>query len=44
MTAEGAKNVYAVLNAFDPTVKAAKINLAKTFDNGFTQKALAKYR
>ena len=41
---EGAKNVYKVLNSFEPTVQAAKIDLAKTFDNSFTQKALKKYR
>jgi len=44
MTMEGAKNVYDVLNAFEPSVKAAKIELEKTFDNSFAQKALAKYR
>ena len=41
---DGAKNVYKVLNSFEPTVQAAKIDLAKTFDNGFVQKALKKYR
>jgi NitT/TauT family transport system substrate-binding protein len=41
---EGAKNVYNVLNSFEPTVQAAKIDLAKTFDNSFAQKALKKYR
>jgi NitT/TauT family transport system substrate-binding protein len=41
---DGVKNVYAVLNAFEPSVKEAKIDLAKTFDNSFVQKALAKYR
>ena len=40
---EGAKNVYNVLNSFEPTVQAAKIDLAKTFDNSFVQKALKKY-
>ena len=40
----GAKNVYKVLNSFEPTVQAAKIDLAKTFDNSFAQKALKKYR
>ncbi len=33
-----------VLNSFEPTVQAAKIDLAKTFDNSFAQKALKKYR
>jgi NitT/TauT family transport system substrate-binding protein len=41
---DGVKNVYAVLNAFEPSVKEAKIDLAKTFDNSFVQKALAKYK
>jgi NitT/TauT family transport system substrate-binding protein len=41
---DGAKNVYNVLNSFEPTVQAAKIDLAKTFDNSFVQKALKKYR
>ena len=41
---EGAKNVYKVLNSFEPTVQAAKIDLEKTFDNSFAQKALKKYR
>lgn len=43
-TAEGAKNVFNVLNSFEPSVQAAKIDLAKTFDNSFVQKALKKYR
>ena len=41
---DGAKNVYKVLNSFEPTVQAAKIDLAKTYDNSFAQKALKKYR
>ena len=41
---DGAKNVFNVLNSFEPTVQAAKIDLAKTFDNSFAQKALKKYR
>jgi NitT/TauT family transport system substrate-binding protein len=41
---DGARNVYKVLNSFEPTVQAAKIDLAKTFDNSFVQKALKKYR
>ena len=44
MTTEGAKNVFNVLNAFEPSVKAAKIDLQQTFDNSFVQKALAKYK
>jgi NitT/TauT family transport system substrate-binding protein len=41
---DGAKNVFKVLNSFEPAVQAAKIDLAKTFDNSFAQKALKKYR
>ncbi|HTP97384.1 MAG TPA: ABC transporter substrate-binding protein [Burkholderiales bacterium] len=43
-TMKGAQNVYAVLKAFEPSVQKAKIDLAATFDNGFVQKALKKYR
>ncbi len=43
-TMQGAQNVYKVLNTFEPTVQAAKIDLAKTFDNSFAQKALKKYK
>jgi len=43
-TMEGAKNVYKVLNSFEPAVQSAKIDLVKTFDNSFAQKALKKYR
>lgn len=35
---------YAALAQFVPTVREAKIDLAKTFDNRFVQKALAKYK
>jgi NitT/TauT family transport system substrate-binding protein len=41
---EGAKTVYDVLAAFLPNVKAAKIDLASTYDNRFVEKALAKYK
>ncbi len=41
-SAEGAKNVFNVLNSFEPTVQAAKIDLARTYDNSFAQKALKK--
>jgi NitT/TauT family transport system substrate-binding protein len=43
-TAEGAKNVFNVLNSFEPSVQAAKIDLSKTYDNSFAQKALKKIR
>ncbi len=43
-TAQGAQNVFKVLNSFEPTVQAAKIDLAKTYDNSFAQKALKKYK
>ncbi len=38
-----AENVYRVLKAFDPKVQSAKIDLSKTFDNTFVDKALKKY-
>ena len=41
---DGAKNVFKVLNSFEPAVQAAKIDLARTFDNSFAQNALKKYR
>lgn len=45
MSMEGAKNVYAVLKAFEPAVqKTPGIDLAKTFTNEFVDKALKKYR
>lgn len=40
---QGAQNVHKVLDAFVPEVQKAKIDLARTFDNGFVEKALAKY-
>ena len=43
-TLAGAQNVFKVLNSFEPTVQAAKIDLAKTYDNSFAQKALKKFR
>ena len=44
MSMEAAQNVYKVLKAFEPSVMAAgNIDLAKTFDNSFVQKAHAKY-
>ncbi len=43
-TMQGAQNVYKVLNSFEPTVQAAKIDLARTYDNSFAQKALKKYK
>ncbi len=45
MSMEGAKNVYAVLKAFEPAVqKVANIDLARTFTNEFVDQALKKYR
>lgn len=41
---EGAQNVYKVLQAFVPEVQQATIDLAKTFDNAFADRALKKYR
>ncbi len=45
LTMEGAKNVYAVLKAFDPSVQKAgdRIDLGKTFDSSFVERALKKY-
>ncbi|HYH40662.1 MAG TPA: ABC transporter substrate-binding protein [Burkholderiales bacterium] len=40
---EGAQNVHKVLNQFVPEVQKAKIDLAATFDNSFTERALKKY-
>jgi NitT/TauT family transport system substrate-binding protein len=40
---QGAQNVYKVLNEFVPEVQKAKIDLARTFDNSFVDKALKKY-
>ena len=40
---EGAQNVHKVLNQFVPEVQKAKIDLALTFDNTFTDRALKKY-
>jgi NitT/TauT family transport system substrate-binding protein len=41
---DGARNVYKVLNTFEPAVQGAKVDLAKTFTNGFVDAALRKYR
>jgi NitT/TauT family transport system substrate-binding protein len=40
----GAKATLAALRAFDPGVKAAEIDLARTYSNEFAIKANAKYR
>ena len=42
LTMEGAKNVYAILKQFEPSVQKAgdKIDLAKTFDSSFVDRAL----
>ncbi|HUJ01559.1 MAG TPA: ABC transporter substrate-binding protein [Usitatibacter sp.] len=45
MSLEAAENVYKVLDRFEPSVmKAGKIDLAKTFDNRFAEKADSKYK
>ena len=45
MSMKAAENVYKVLDAFEPSVKSAgRIDLTKTFDNSFVEKANAKYR
>ena len=44
MSMKAAENVYKVLDAFEPSVKSAgHLDLAKTFDNSFVEKANAKY-
>jgi NitT/TauT family transport system substrate-binding protein len=40
---QGAQNVHKVLDAFVPEVQKTKIDLTRTFDNSFVDKALAKY-
>jgi NitT/TauT family transport system substrate-binding protein len=44
MSMDGAKNVFAVLKAFEPAVQKAEIDLARTFDNAFVDRALKKYK
>ena len=43
-TGQGAQNVFKVLNAFEPSVQTAKIDLTRTYDNSFAQRALKKYK
>jgi NitT/TauT family transport system substrate-binding protein len=43
ITAAGAENVLRVQAEIDPNVRAARINVADTYDNRFAQKALARY-
>jgi len=45
MSLAAARNVYKVLDQFEPSVmKAGKIDLSKTFDNRFAHKADSKYK
>jgi NitT/TauT family transport system substrate-binding protein len=44
MSSDAALNVLRDLKTFDPTVQAANIDVAKAFNNTFTQKALAKFK
>jgi NitT/TauT family transport system substrate-binding protein len=44
MSMDGAKNVYRVLQMFEPSLQGAKIDLTKTFDNKFVDVALKKYK
>ncbi|HZZ92622.1 MAG TPA: ABC transporter substrate-binding protein [Usitatibacter sp.] len=45
MSLKAAENVYKVLKAFEPSVMSAgNIDLGKTFDNGFVQKADSRYK
>ena len=41
---EAAKNVYKILEQFEPVVKGAKIDLSKTFDNRFVEAALRRLK
>lgn len=41
---QGAQNVHKVLNAFVPEVQKTKIDLARTFDNSFVDRALKKFK
>jgi len=43
-TQEGAENTLKFLEAFNPAIKPSEIKLAQTYDNSYTQKALAKYK
>jgi hypothetical protein len=44
MSMKAAEIVFKVLVQFEPSVqKAGKMDLSKTFDNSFVQKANAKY-
>jgi NitT/TauT family transport system substrate-binding protein len=43
ITAEGAAKVLEVLSAFEPNVRAAKIDMAATYDNSFAEKAAKTY-
>jgi len=45
MSLAAARNVYKVLDQFEPSVmKAGKIDLSKTFDNRFAERANSKYK
>jgi NitT/TauT family transport system substrate-binding protein len=41
---DAVKNVYKILEAFEPAVKGAKIDLSKTFDNQFVEAALRRLK
>ncbi|MFL5277920.1 MAG: ABC transporter substrate-binding protein [Myxococcales bacterium] len=41
---EAAQHVYKVLEAFEPAVKGAKIDLSKTFDNQYVEAALKRHK
>ena len=40
-TEKGMQNAYQLLAQFDPELKGAKVDLAKTFDDRFVRKAAA---
>jgi sulfonate transport system substrate-binding protein len=41
ITEKGMQNGYQLLAQFDPELKGAKVDLAKTFDDRFVRKAAA---
>jgi NitT/TauT family transport system substrate-binding protein len=41
ITENGMQNAYQLLAQFDPELKGAKVDLAKTFDDRFVRKAAA---
>jgi NitT/TauT family transport system substrate-binding protein len=44
VTDAAARNVLESISVLEPALKTAKIDLSKTYDNAFTERALEKYR